>query len=142
MAASKGSLMLIKKGNADGPPETFSTLAGVRSKSLVLGSSRLDTTTADDVDASGVTWQTFMPGLAEGSLDVEGVAKDTSIQGLVTDSLEGNARNYQVVVPNWGTLEGSMTISNFRFEGPYDGIVTFSMQMNLAAAPTVTLEGA
>jgi len=46
MAAQKGSAMLMKVGNA-GSPETFTTIAGLRSTSLTVNNESVDVTNKD-----------------------------------------------------------------------------------------------
>ena len=46
MAAQKGSAMLMKVGNA-GSPETFATIAGLRSTSLTVNNESVDVTNKD-----------------------------------------------------------------------------------------------
>ena len=46
MAAQKGSAMLMKVGNG-GSPETFTTIAGLRSTSLTINNESVDVTNKD-----------------------------------------------------------------------------------------------
>lgn len=142
MPAKKGSLGLIKRGNADGPPETFTTLGGIQSNSFTVGGQPIEVTTADDVDANNATWRTFIAGINEGTVNAQGITKDFQpIQSLVADAIVGTVTgNYQIVIPNVGMFEAPFVISNVQFENPYDNVATFSFDMNMTAAPTVTYE--
>lgn len=138
MAAKKGSLQRLYVGNG-GSPETFTLVAGIRSTSWRFGLEPIETTTQDDIDNSGASYRTFLPGIASGGGPIEGVSKDASIQGFVADALAGTYRNYKIEIPNFGDVTASMFFANVEFQGPFDGVATFSAELVLGSAPTIAL---
>jgi predicted secreted protein len=139
MAAKKGSLMRLYQGDGE-TPEVFTLVGGVRTIGWRFGMEPIDTTTQEDIDADGVSYRTSIPGIASGGGPVEGVAKDYTTQGWVTDALQGTRRNYRVEIPNYGTLTAEMFFTNVEFQGPFDGVVGYTAELVLASAPTTVLE--
>lgn len=137
MAAQKGNALLVKKSNGDSP-ETFTTLAGVRTKTVTLGGDPIDTTTDDDILA-GVSWRTYISGIVDFEASVDGVAKDyTAMKALIDASLNGTVTNYQILITNIGTLEGPMILTNFQFNAQHTDTLQFSVNIRANSALTFT----
>ena len=60
----------------------------------------------------------------------------------VTDALmrqtffDGAVKNCQVVIPDFGTVEGSFQITNLEFAGEHNGEVTYELALESAGALT------
>jgi predicted secreted protein len=98
--ASTGFGTLLKRGNADGPPETFTTV----SEMLDLGGPGI---TADTIDASNMGSVNSMEEVIIGMIksgtvdcDLQYVRGDVVHQGLITDCKTKTKRNFQVVLPD------------------------------------------
>jgi TP901-1 family phage major tail protein len=48
--------------------------------------------------------------------------------------------NFQIVIPNFGTVTGPFKITSLQYDGPYDGEVKISL--SLASAGALTFTGA
>ena len=77
MAAVKGNNMLLKIGDG-ASSETFTTIAGIRNKSVAINNNPIDVTTDDDV-SSGVTFRSYITGVNEIDLSFDGIV--TSVTG-------------------------------------------------------------
>ena len=50
----------------------------------------------------------------------------------------GTIRNWQIVVPDFGIIEGAFQISSLDFSGRHDGEVSFELTLESAGALTFT----
>lgn len=135
MAAQKGKDLLVKL-DADGAG-TFMTVAGLRTRTLAFNARSVDVTNAD----SAGRWRELLEGAGMRSASISGrgifrdQASDASIRQIFFDGL---IRNWQVVVPDFGTIEGAFQIAALEFAGEHDGEVTFDMSLESAGALTFT----
>jgi len=142
MTAKRGTLLLIKRGDG-ASPEVFTTVGALRNATLTFNGNPIDVTTADDVDGNNEIWRSQITGVKDFSVSGDGVGKAIEpVQSVYEDFAGVNAvvRNYQVVVPYVGTWTLPMVVTNMTFEGPYDGAVTFSVELQSAGAPTFVAE--
>ena len=79
MAAQKGSAMLMKVGNG-GSPETFTTIAGLRSTSLTINNESVDVT---NKDSSGKRTMLAAAGVQSISVSGSGVFTDAASETTV-----------------------------------------------------------
>lgn len=129
MAAQKGVTLVIKKGDG-ASPESFTKIAGIRSKTVNQNSNQIDITTDDDINASGASFRTYLAGINEFSVSGSGVAKDVSDFNALQSAYEGGTvANYQVDLSNYGTWEGAMFVQSFNVTGEVDGAVTFDITL-------------
>lgn len=131
MAAQKGRDLLLKIGT--GTPETFQTVAGLRTRSVTLNSGTVDVTHAESVGQ----WRELLAGAAVRSATVAaaGIFSDQTSDDLVRAAFfAGETRNYQLIVPDFGTLSGQFQITALEYAGTYDGEVTFSITLASAGA--------
>ncbi|HHX89260.1 MAG TPA: phage major tail protein, TP901-1 family, partial [Paracoccus sp.] len=61
MAKQKGRLMLVKIGDGESS-EAFTTLCGLRSKTMTINNSEIDVTTADCTTPGGPLWTEILDG--------------------------------------------------------------------------------
>lgn len=143
MTAVRGSELLVKRGAGDGPPETFATLAALRTKSLTIGGNKINVTTADDIDANDQIWNTFISGAKDFSISGEAIAKannKTQVQAVYDDFATGVVTNYEIVVPYLGTFTVAMIVDEFSFNAPYDDVLSFNLGLSANGAPTFVAE--
>ena len=134
MSAQKGRDLLVKIGDG-GAPENFTTVAGLRATTLSFNSTAVDVTNADSVDQ----WRELLAGagVKSASFSGSGVFKDAaSDESLRSAFFNQAAPDFQVVIPNFGTITGPFQIASLQYEGPYDGEVKLSL--SLASAGTLT----
>ena len=109
MAAQKGSAMLMKVGNG-GSPETFTTIAGLRSTSLTINNESVDVT---NKDSSGKRTMLAAAGVQSISVSGSGVFTDAASETTVkTNALADTQDNYQFLVPDFGTFTGAFQITS------------------------------
>ena len=133
MSAQKGKDLLIKIGNG-GDPETFTTVAGLRATTLAFNAQTVDITNADSANA----WRELLDaGVKSATLSGNGVFKDAaSDEALRAAFFNQTLPNFQIVIPNFGTVTGPFKITSLQYDGPHDGEVKISL--SLASAGLLT----
>lgn len=136
MSAQKGRDLLVKIGDG-GSPENFTTVAGLRATTLSFNSTTVDATSADSVDQ----WRELLAGagVKSAAFSGSGVFKDAaSDESLRAAFFNQTAPNFQVMIPNFGTIAGAFQIASLQYEGPYDGEVKLSLSLQSAGALSFT----
>jgi TP901-1 family phage major tail protein len=135
MAAQKGKDLLLKVDSTGAG--VFVTVAGLRSRALSFNAETVDITHQESVGQ----WRELLAGAGIKSARVTGsgvfkdVASDELIRGYV---FNGTIRAWQIVVPDFGTVEGLFQISSFELTGRHDGEVAFDVSLDSAGALTFT----
>ena len=133
MAAQKGSAMLMKVGNG-GSPETFTTIAGLRSTSLTINNESVDVT---NKDSSNQRTLLAAAGVQSISVSGSGVFTDSASETTMkTNVLADTIDNYQFLVPDFGTFTGGFQVTSVEYAGEYNGEVTYSMSFESSGAIT------
>jgi TP901-1 family phage major tail protein len=133
MGAQKGKDLLVKIDGGSG----FVTVAGLRSRKLAFNAEIVDITHAESINR----WRELLAGagVKRASISGRGLFKDASSDALVRQSFFDSAvNNAQVVVPDFGTIEGPFQISSLEFSGEHNGEVTFDLSLESAGALTFT----
>lgn len=137
MTAQTGKSLLLKIGNGDGPPETFTTVAGLRAKQIQLNAQTVDVTNAD---TSG-GWRELLAAAGVRSVSVSGngifadAASDEKVRGIFFDEA---LADWQILVPDFGTFSGAFQITALEYAGNYDGAVMFTLTLQSSGAITFT----
>ena len=135
MTAQKGKDLLVKL-DAVGTG-SFTTVAGLRSRTLAFNARSVDVTNAD----SAGRWRELLEGAGMRSASITGrgifrdQASDASVRQVFFD---GAIRSWQVVIPDFGTVEGPFQITALEFAGEHDGEVTFDLSLESAGELTFT----
>ncbi len=132
MAGQAGRDVLLKISDGAATP-SFTTVAGLRARTIALASRLVDATASD----SPGNWRELLPaaGLKEVSVSGSGVFKDAPSDALVRASFFAqDVRVWRLVIPDFGTLEGPFQISNLEYGGAHDGEATFSLTLSSAGA--------
>ncbi|MEO1747225.1 MAG: phage major tail protein, TP901-1 family [Pseudomonadota bacterium] len=132
MTAQPGRDMLLKSVASD---SSTNTVAGLRTKRLTLNSQSVEIT---DADSSG-RWRELLAGSGQrkASLSASGIFKDqTSDEITRTRFFNGEIADWQLLIPDFGTLTGPWQISSLEYAGTYDGEVTFDIAMESAGVIT------
>ena len=136
MDSQPGSSLLIKIGDA-ASPEVFTTVAGLRTKSLSINSETVDVTNSDS--ASKMRELLAGAGIISVSASGDGVFTDAAVHAtLSTKALAGGIDTYQVIVPDFGTFEGAFQLTTLEFAGEHNGEATFSMALESAGVIAFT----
>jgi TP901-1 family phage major tail protein len=135
MAAQKGKDLLLRVDSTG--TGSFATVAGLRSRSISFNAETVDITHADSVGE----WRELLAGAGVKSARIAGTgifkdaASDSTIRAYVFD---GTIREWQVVIPDFGTVEGLFQIASFELSGRHDGEVSFEITLESAGELTFT----
>ena len=135
MAAQKGKDLLLKVDSTGAG--VFTTVAGLRSRTLAVNAESVDITHAE----SAGQWRELLAGagVKTARLTGAGVFKDAASDATVRDyTFNGTIRNWQVVVPDFGIIEGPFQITSLEFNGRHDGEVAFELALESAGALSFT----
>jgi len=133
MAAQKGKDLLVKI--ADG--ESFVTVAGLRSRRIAFNAETVDITHAE----SAGRWRELLEGagVKRASIAGRGLFKDTASDALVRQAFfDGAIKVYQIVIPDFGTVEGAFQIVSLEFAGEHNGEVSYELALESAGALAFT----
>ena len=124
MTAQKGKDLLLKVDtNGAG---SFATVAGLRARSLAFNAAPVDIT---DQESAG-RWRELLEGagIKTARISGSGIFKDAaSDETLRQYFFNGTVREWQVIVPDLGTVEGLFQIATLEYGGQHDGEVTFEL---------------
>jgi len=137
MTAQKGKDLLLKL-DSDGQG-SFVTVAGLRTRSLSFNAQTVEITNADSAGA----WRELLgeAGVRSAAVAGAGVFKDAASDAAVRDLFfAGTIRDWQVIVPAFGTVAGAFQITSLDYAGEHDGEVTF--ELSLASAGALTFSAA
>jgi TP901-1 family phage major tail protein len=136
MAAQKGKDILIKIGDG-ASPESFTTVAGIRTRTLSLNAKTVDAT---DSDSTG-QWRELLAGGGVKSMAVSGsgVFRDSAADALMqTAFFAQSTPDWQLVIPSFGTIQGAFQIAALEYAGQHEGEATFSISLASAGALSFT----
>ena len=128
MGAQKGKDLLLKVDDGTG---AFLTVAGLRTRRFALNTETIDTTHAE----SAGRWRELLAGAAvkRASLSGAGVFKDASSDAQLRQIFfDGLIRVWQVIVPDFGRIEGAFQITSLDYRGDHAGEVTFDIALESA----------
>lgn len=131
MAAQSGKDMLLKL-DPDGSG-AFVTVAGLRTRALAFNAAPIDIT---DAESAG-RWRELLSGggIKRAAISGSGIfkdqASDAAIRGLF---FAGTIRNWQLILPDFGTITGPFQIVALEFSGDHAGEVTFELALESAGA--------
>ena len=134
MAAQRGKDLLLMIQAATG---AFVTVAGLRSHTLAFNAQTIETTNL----GSAGRWRELLSGVGVrgAQVAVAGIFKDATSDALVQATFfAGTVRSWQVVIPDFGTIEGPFQITALSFTAPHDAEVTFDLTLISAGELTFT----
>jgi TP901-1 family phage major tail protein len=135
MAAQRGRDLLLKLDAAG--TNSFVTVAGLRASTLSFNAETVDATSQESVGA----WRELLAGagLKSASIRGSGLFRDQASDASVR-SVFFNAQivNWQIVIPDFGIVQGPFQIASLEFAGRHDGEVTFELALASAGALTFT----
>ena len=133
MGAQKGKDLLLKMNDGS----AFVTVARLRSRRIAFNAETVDVTHAESADR----WRELLEGagVKRASISGRGLFKDAASDALVRQVFfNGAIASCQVVVPDFGTVEGPFQISSLEFSGEHNGEVTFDLGLESAGALSFT----
>lgn len=133
MAVQNGKDLLIKVDMiGDG---SFETLAGLRAQRLSLNAEQVDVTNLDS--AGG--WRELLvgAGVKSAAISGSGVFRDAATDARARQIFfDAGMPDFQVIVPDFGTIEGPFQITSIEYAGSHNGEATYEIAMASAGALT------
>ena len=135
MVAQNGKDLLVKIDmTGDGQ---FETAAGLRATRINFNAETVDVTSLDSTGG----WREVLgsAGVKSASISGSGVFKDEATDERVREMFfEGDTPDFQVIVPDFGTMEGPFQVSSIEYAGSHDGEATYEMSLTSAGQVTFT----
>ena len=135
MTAQKGRDLLLKVDSTGAG--IYQTVAGLRTNTLSFNTQTVDATSQDSVGA----WRELLAGagLKSAAVKGQGIFKDAvSDATLRSYFFNATIRKWQVIVPDFGIIEGLFQIASLEFSGRHDGEVSFELALESAGDLTFT----
>ncbi len=135
MTAQKGRDLLLKIDTTGAG--VFQTVAGLRANALSFNAESVDVTHQESAGA----WRELLAGAGLKSANVRGqgifkdAASDETVRGYF---FNGTIRRWQVIVPDFGTIDGPFQITALEIAGRHDAEVTFELALESAGELTFT----
>jgi TP901-1 family phage major tail protein len=129
MTAQKGKDLLIKIDDGG----SFVTIAGLRARRLAFNAEAVDIT---DAESAG-RWRELLggAGMQRASLSGGGLFKDQASDALARAVFfASEIRDWQVAIPDFGTVSGPFQITALEYAGRHDGEMTFEIALESAGA--------
>lgn len=135
MAVQRGRDLLIKIDmNGEG---LFETVAGLRATRLSFNAESVDVTSLESLGG----WRELLAGAGVRSAAISGAgvfrdaASDERVRQLF---FAGDIPGFQVIIPDFGTIEGRFQITGVEYAGRYNGEATWEMTLASAGALSFT----
>ena len=135
MPAQKGRDLLLKV-DATGSG-AFTTIAGLRTHRFNLATETVDVTH----QLSPGQWRELLggAGLRHASISGSGIFRDAASDATVRQAFFDDAiLTWQVVVPDFGIIEGPFQITALEYTGEHTGALTFDLSLESAGQLTFT----
>ena len=135
MSAQSGKDLLIKV-DMDGAG-LFETVAGLRATRLSFNAEPVDVTT---LESSG-GWRELLAGagVKTASISGSGVFRDAATDARARAIFwAGETPDFQVIIPDFGTVSGAFQITSIEYAGAHDGEATYELSMASAGALSFT----
>jgi TP901-1 family phage major tail protein len=135
MTAQKGKDLLLKI-DSDGAG-MFVTVAGLRSRRIAFNAESVDISNAD----SAGRWRELLAGagVKRASISGAGIFKDAATDATVRQVFfDGTIRNWQVIVPDFGTLAGAFQVTSLEYSGEHNGEVAYELALESAGEISFT----
>lgn len=131
MAVQKGRDLLLKC-DTDGTG-SFVTVAGLRARRIAFNATSVDVT---DAESAG-QWRELLAGAGTRAAAVSGSgifrdgASDAAVRGIFFDGL---IRDWRIVLPDFGVVEGPFQITGLDYAGEHNGEMTYEIALESAGA--------
>jgi len=135
MVAQKGKDLLIKLDLTGSG--AFTTIAGLRATRITFNAEPVDVTTLDSTGG----WRELLggAGVRSASISGSGVFRDeTTDERARQIFFDGEVPEFQVIIPDFGVVEGAFQITSIEYAGSHDGEASYELTMASAGALTFT----
>lgn len=131
MVAQNGKDLLIKLDlNGD---QTFETIAGLRATRITFNAETVDVTSLE----SEGRWRELLggAGVRSAAISGSGVFKDAGTDERARQIFfDGEVPQFQVIIPDFGIVQGPFMITSIDYAGSHDGEATYELAMASAGA--------
>jgi TP901-1 family phage major tail protein len=135
MAAQRGKDLLIKLDmTGDG---SFQTVAGLRATRITFNAETVEVTTLE----SPGRWRQLLAGagVRSASISGSGVFRDqTTDERARALFFAGDIPTIQVIIPDFGTIQGPFQIISLEYSGQHDGEAVY--ELSLASAGAISFQ--
>ncbi|HRE19779.1 MAG TPA: phage major tail protein, TP901-1 family [Rhabdaerophilum sp.] len=128
MAAQRGKDILLKLDDGSG---TFVSVAGLRTRKFALNAEIVDVTHSE----SAGRWRELLDGagVRRASVTGAGIFRDTNSDALVRQVFfDGLTRDWQLVLPDFGTISGAFQVTGLEYRGEHAGEMGFELTLESA----------
>lgn len=137
MVAQNGKDLLIKVDlTGDG---SFATIAGLRATRVSFNAESVDVTTLESQGG----WRELLggAGVKSAAISGSGVFKDANTDERARQIFfDGETPDFQVIIPDFGVVEGAFQITSIEYSGSHNGEATYELSMASAGALTFTAD--
>ncbi len=131
MAAQRGKDLLLKLDlNGAG---TFQTIAGLRATRITFNADTVDVT---NLGSEG-RWRELLGGAGARSASISGSGvfrDDATDERARAIFFAGEIPRFQVIIPDFGIVEGPFQITSLEYAGDHDGEATYEIALASAGA--------
>ncbi len=131
MAVQSGKDLLIKVDmNGDGD---FDTVAGLRATRISFNTESVDVTSLESQGG----WRELLAGagVKAAVISGSGVFKDAATDERARQIFfDGETPDFQVIIPDFGTVEGPFQLTSIDYAGSHDGEATYEIALASAGA--------
>ncbi len=137
MVAQNGKDLLIKLDmTGDGQ---FETAAGLRASRISFNAESVDVTSLESQGG----WRELLAGagVKTASISGSGVFKDATTDERARQIFfDGETPDFQVIIPNFGTVEGPFQVTSIEYAGSHNGEATYELSLSSAGQLTFTAD--
>lgn len=133
MTAQNGKDLLVKV-DLDGSG-VFQTLAGLRATRLSFNAETVDVTSLESTGG----WRELLAGagVKTAAISGSGIFRDAATDERARQIFfDGELPDFQVIIPDFGTVEGRFQITAIEYAGTHDGEATYEIALASAGALT------
>jgi TP901-1 family phage major tail protein len=135
MAAQNGKDLLIKLDLTGGGQ--FTTIAGLRATRISFNAETVDVTSLESQGG----WRELLggAGVRSASVSGSGVFVDSATDDRARQIFfAGTVEQFQVIIPDFGMVEGPFQIGSIEYAGSYNGEATYELSLASAGALSFT----
>ena len=137
MGAQSGKDLLVKV-DLTGSGQ-FETMAGLRATRVSFNAEQVDVTTLESQGG----WRELLAGAGVKSANISGsgVFKDAGTDERARQIFfDGETPNFQVIIPDFGTVEGAFQVTAIEYAGSHNGEATYEVALASAGALEFTAQ--
>lgn len=135
MGVQRGKDLLIKLDLTGSG--AFTTIAGLRASRISFNAESVDVTTLESTGG----WRELLAGagVRSASISGSGVFRDADTDERARQIFfDGEVPEFQVVIPDFGIVEGPFQITSIEYSGAHDGEAAYELSLASAGALNFT----